>query len=119
MTNMYEIISFEYNDIYDSDYVFGKDEAIETFIKHCKRYVNPEYISKENVSLSTGYTYICYADRSGGDKPMMVLMTGTFTGDMLTRIREALDDLYFNKCEKCDEKISLEWTLCEACRNTL
>ena len=117
MTNMYEIVSFEYNDIYDSEYVIGKDEAIETFMKHCKKYVNPEYILKESTSFSTGYTYISYGDRSGGDKPMMVLMTGTFTGDMLTRIREALDDLYFNKCEECSEKISLEWALCEACRN--
>jgi hypothetical protein len=35
-----------------------------------------------------------YHDRSGGDKPMMVLMTGIFTPEMITAIEDGLKDFY-------------------------
>ena len=115
MSPMYEIVVFEYRTAYDGDYV-AHDNALETFITYCRKYINPREIPKERTEFSWGHTYVSYTDHSGNDKPKMIMLMGLITPEMRSEIKTALDDLYFNTCEDCKAKISLEWCVCAACR---
>ena len=86
-----EVVVFENNSVYDSIKV--TDDAVEVFIDMCKDYVSPEDISQEATSLYNGGTFVTYADISGGDKPMMVMIFG-IKPDMFSKIKEGLEQMY-------------------------
>jgi hypothetical protein len=86
-----EVVVFENNTVYDNEKVH--DDAIELFTSMCKRYVSPEYLSKESTCLHNGGTFVTYADISGGDKPCMVMIFGT-SPDMYEKIKQALEEMY-------------------------
>ena len=50
MNQEFEIIVFENHDSYDSE-MSSKEMAVETFIRMCKKYVNPEYVKKDKADL--------------------------------------------------------------------
>ena len=120
MSEEFEIIVFEHHDPYDGEYV-PKEKAVETFIRMCKKYVNPEYILKKETELNIYKMMVCYTDRSGGDKPSMVSLIGMITPDMIISIKNGITNLYILKCEDCDNEIDLEidskWLVCADCRN--
>jgi hypothetical protein len=62
----------------------------------CVRYVPPEYVS-EYTDFQGTERFVKYHDRSGGDKPMMVLMTGIFTPEMISSIKDSLKNAYINR----------------------
>ena len=115
MAPMYEIVVFEYQTSYDGAYV-AQDNALETYIKYCRKHINPREIPKESTDFSWGHTYVSYTDHSGNDKPKMIMLIGVITPEMRASIKTALDDLYFNRCTECNAKISLEWCVCAPCR---
>jgi len=92
----YQILVFENHDIYTSKIV-PADEAVNTYVDMCVRYVPPEYVSEEYTDFQGTERFVKYNDMSGGDKPMMVLMTGIFTKEMIAAIRDGLNNSYTNK----------------------
>jgi hypothetical protein len=85
----YQILVFQNHDIYTSKIV-SADQAVNTYISMCFDYVPPEYVSEEYADFHATERYVKYHDRMSDDKPMMVLMTGIFTKDMIDAIREGL-----------------------------
>jgi hypothetical protein len=87
----FEIIVFEDQSLYDGSNVIQDEKtAITEFIKICNKYIDPEYYSKEYTFLSFGNLYVSYADKSGGDKPMNILLIGKLTEESKKYIREQL-----------------------------
>jgi len=111
----YQILVFQNHDMYTSEIVHA-GEAVAAYIKLCFEYVPPEYVDEEYTDFHATERYVKYHDRSGGDKPMMVLMTGVFTPEMITAIEVGLKDFYIRRCEEChvvmDEK---DMVICKTC----
>ena len=113
----YEILAFENHSLYDSVYVNTEEEAINNFIKICRRYVNPEYNPKEEVRLTKTKMTISYRDSGGNDKPTMVQLIGVITDELYKTIQEKLKRFYIHNCEDCGVEISLERVVCAECAN--
>jgi len=101
----YQILVFQNHDIYTSKIV-PADKAVATYLKMCFDYVPPEYVDEEYSDFHATERFVKYHDRSGGDKPMMVLMTGIFTPEMITAIEEGLKDFYIRRCGQCNTEIN-------------
>jgi hypothetical protein len=81
----YKLMVFENHDLYDSGLVRA-DEVVDSFVKISLHYV-PE---KDGQFDTDGERMVRFTDWSGGHKPMMVLMTGIFTKEMIAAIRDGL-----------------------------
>lgn len=111
----YHIMVFQNQDMYDSTIV-PANESVATYLKMCLKYVRPEYVPEEHTEFYGSERFINYYDRSGGDKPMMVSMTGIFTPDMITAIEDGLKDFYIRRCEECHVVINeKDMCLCKKC----
>jgi hypothetical protein len=97
----YQILVFENQELYDSD-VVSADKAVDVYIKMCMKYLNPKYIPQENIVFESDERFVKYNDRSGGHKPMMILMTGVFTPEMIRSIKDGLKEMYVKQCIKYD-----------------
>ena len=106
-----EIVAFEDQSPYDSVYILNN--PIGKFIEMCNRYINPKYVLEENAEVFFGQTFVSYCDRSGGDKPMMVMIMG-ITSNMIPEIIKALKELYINKC-RCGKIIEKKMAVCNEC----
>jgi hypothetical protein len=112
----YEVIVFEDQSIY-STAMIPKENLVEAFANMCVEYVNPEYIPQSHTSLKFGKTFVSYSDRSGGDKPMIVLLTGvTVNSDLISAMKDALRKKYLRVCEDCGVEVERKWALCIKCR---
>jgi hypothetical protein len=115
---MYEIVVFEYNSMYDSDTADSSEKALMVFVEMCRKYVSPEYVAQNEAHFDSGDMFLSYADRSGGDKPMLILLIGNITGDMTSNAEEMLKKLYVRLCEDCGTtEIPNTQTICSACAN--
>ena len=95
----YEVIVYENQDIYATAMI-PKENLVEAFTNMCVEYVSPEYIPQSETCLDYGKTFVSYSDRSGGDKPMIVLLTGvTVDSDLISAIKESLRKKYLGVCE--------------------
>jgi hypothetical protein len=112
----YQILVFENQEIYDSLSV-SPDKAVEEYVKKCKYYLPPDCIPRDYTSFESDKMFVKYSDRCGNDKPMMVLMIGLTTPEMIDSIREGIRRLYVNDCEECGKEIDLKWCVCRECRN--
>jgi len=92
MISKMEVIVFENNSVYDHAKVTD-DDAVELFIDMCKDYVSPEDISQESTSLYNGGTFVTYADNTGCDKAMMVMIFGC-QPDIFPKIKKGLQQMY-------------------------
>jgi hypothetical protein len=85
----YKFMVFENHDLYDSG-LSPADEAVYNFVK-----ISLHYVSQEHGQFDTdGERMVRFTDWSGGHKPKMVLMTGIFTKEMITAIRDGLNEPY-------------------------
>jgi hypothetical protein len=91
----YQILVFENHDIYTSKIV-PADEAVNTYVDMCVRYVPPEYVSEEYTDFHGSEKFVKFHDRMSDDKPMMVLMTGIFTKEIISAIEDELKNAYTN-----------------------
>jgi len=70
-----EIIVFENQSIYEQIIVISN--PIEKFIEMYNKYLSD--IPKNTIEISFGKTFISCSDRSGGDKPIMIIIIGITT----------------------------------------
>jgi hypothetical protein len=111
----YQILVFENQDMYYSEIV-SADKSVATYLKMCFKYVPPEYVDEEYTDFHGSERFVKYHDRSGNDKPMMVLMTGIFTPDMITAIEDGLKDFYIRRCSECHIIIKeKDMCICKSC----
>lgn len=117
----FEIATFEYSDLYDGINTVEPENVVNEFMKQYTRYLSPEYYPEEEVWFSKGRLWLAYADKTGGDKPMMVMLMGPITHELIAQIKEAVRLLYVKTCGDCGKEIpkeySRKWALCEPCRN--
>ena len=113
----YEILAFENHSLYDSVYVNTDADVVNAFVKMCRRYVNPEYNTEEEVRLTKTKMTISYRDSGGNDKPTMVQLIGVITDELYKTIQEKLKRFYIHNCEDCGVEISLERVVCAECAN--
>jgi hypothetical protein len=96
--------------------VVPADKAVATYLKMCFKYVPPEYVAEEESDFHATERYVKYHDRTGNDKPMMVLMTGIIAPEMITAIEDGLKDFYIRRCEECSVVIKEKHMLiCKTC----
>ena len=73
----FQIIIFEDQSLYNgTSEIQDEKEAIKKFLDYCEEYL---HYSKEYTHLSIGDLYVSYADNSGGDKPLNILLIGKLT----------------------------------------
>ena len=115
---MYEILVFEHNSLYDYCTRGTSDTALHVFVEMCREFVNPEYVLENETSFDSGSLFMSYADRSGNDKPMLVLLIGTITEDMIALAGSELKKLYNRMCEDCNNvEIPITTRVCRECAN--
>jgi len=96
----YEILVYEHNSMYDMRDA-NSANVVNVFLDTCRDYVNPEYVDKDSVHFDSSSRFVSYADRSGNDKPMLVILIGTITDEILLEIEDGLKKLYVHVCEDC------------------
>ena len=113
---MYEILAFEHNTIYDATSSETSENALDTFIEFCSEFVSPEYIPEDLTAFNSGRLYMTYADRSGNDKPMLVMLIGHITEEMISMACARLKKLYARICEDCNvNEVPITKSVCSEC----
>ena len=117
----YEIAVFEYSDLYDGDEDVSPDKVICELIVYYKRYFVSRNVDEGDVWLQRGRTWLSYADKAGGDKPMTLMLIGSITDELVANLKEEVKKLYIVKCEDCGIVIPKDrhhnWLICRDCRN--
>jgi len=81
----FQIIVFEYQSLYDgTSEIQDEKEAVKKFLDYCEEYLQ---YSKEYPHLSIGELYVSYADNSGRDKPLNILLIGKLTQESKDHIK--------------------------------
>lgn len=113
----YEIAVFEYSDLYDGAPILPADKVVQTFIEQFRRHLNPEYYPEDEVWFNRSRLWLSYRDKTGGDKPMTVMLIGQITDELVTEIKEAVDRLYIKKCPDCEKNMpkKWKWPVCKVC----
>ena len=88
MDTDFEIATFEYSDLYDSSNRVPKDQVVNQFIKQYIRYLSPEYYAEDDICFSKGRLWFSCSDKTGGDKPMTIMLIGPITDDLIKEIKE-------------------------------
>jgi len=110
----YEILVFEHNSMYDMRDA-NATNVLDVFLETCRQYVNPEYVGQDSVHLDSSKRFVSYADHSGNDKPMLVILIGTITDEMLVDIQDGLKKMYMHFCEDCGNEIVILRTGVRVC----
>ena len=117
----YEIAVFEYSDLYDGDEDVSPDKVICELIVYYTRYFVSRNVDEGDVWLQRGRTWLSYADKAGGDKPMTLMLIGSITDELVANLKEEVKKLYIVKCEDCGIVIPKDrhhnWLICRDCRN--
>ena len=90
---LYEIIVFESQDIYDYETATNAN-VLKKYLEACRKYVSPEYLPESETRFSSSMQTVSYCDRSGGDKPCIVLLVGAMTDALKKAIQEGLQEFY-------------------------
>ncbi len=84
----FEIIVFENQSLYNgTSEIQDEKEAVKKFLDYCEEYLQ---YSKEYTHLSIGDLYVSYADNSGGDKPLNIILIGKLTEESKDFIKTEL-----------------------------
>ena len=114
----YEIAVFENSDLYDGAPRVPADKVVDEFMKQFKRYLSPEYYPEDEVWFGQGRLWFSYRDKTGGDKPMTVMLLGHITDELVAEIKTAVALLYVKRCADCGKDMpkKWKWPVCEVCR---
>ena len=105
----------------------GYSQEIVKYVDEMKRYMalrflnegeQPEYYPEDEVWFMRSRLFLSYRDKTGGDKPMTVMLIGPITEELVTEIKVAVARLYVKRCPDCGEKMpkKWKWPVCEVCR---
>ena len=86
----YEVVVFENNSAYDN----RKITDLSRYIEICKYYMNPQFLNKEDVTIWYCSSFISYADKSGNDKAMNIVLVGKLKPEDFKFVEEELGKLY-------------------------
>jgi len=100
----YEILVYENNSMYDTR-TANSGNVLDVFLDTCRQYVNPEYVNQDSTEFHSSNKFVSYADRSGNDKPMLVILIGTITDEMVVAIQDGLKKMYTHFCEDCGKEM--------------
>jgi len=116
----FEIITFEYSDLYDGKYRVSAEEVVQAFMKQYVEHLSPEYYPEDEICFDRGRLWLSYADKTGGDKPKHVMLIGNITEELVAEITAAVSKLYLKNCGDCGKELpkdlSSKWALCLTCR---
>jgi len=116
----FEIAVFEYSDPYDRVSTVPADKVVEKFMEQFRRYLNPEYYPEDEVWFMRSRLFLSYRDKTGGDKPMTVMLIGPITEELVAEIKAAVAKLYIKACPDCGKDMpnvkSTKWEVCAVCR---
>ena len=114
----FEIVVFEYSDLYDGAATVPADKVLDEFIEQYKSYLSPEYYPEDEVWFMRSRLFLSYRDKTGGDKPMTVMLIGLITDELVAEIKAAVAKLYIKKCPDCGKEMpkKWKWPVCEVCR---
>ena len=114
----YEIAIFEYSDLYDGDEDVSPDKVVCELIEYYTRYFVSRNVDEGDVWLQRGRTWLSYADKSGGDKPMTLMLIGSITDELVANLKWAVAKVYVKTCGECGKEIKSKCrALCEECRD--
>ena len=91
MTDMFEIVVFEYSDPYSGEEMVSRQNVVKEFVKAYKKFLPCE---KDDIVSWRGRTWLSYVDKSGNDKPMTIMLIGTITKELEQEIERAVEDIY-------------------------
>jgi hypothetical protein len=90
----FEVIVFENQSLYagTENEIKDEKEAIKRFLDYCEEYSCYLFGSdeKEDRTLTFGKLYVSYADDSGVDKPLNILLLGKLTEESKEHIKSKL-----------------------------
>ena len=89
----FEILAFEENELYDGE-ITDSNNVLEEFVKFYKRYFIIYEIPRESISFNGGIMFISYSDKSGGDKPIMLMLVGKLNETLINEIKTEIEKLY-------------------------
>jgi hypothetical protein len=85
-----------------------------------KCHLNPEYYPEDEVFFLRSRLFLSYSDKTGGDKPMTVMLIGPITEEIVAEIKAAVAKLYIKACPDCGKDMpnvkSTKWEVCKVCR---
>ena len=134
----FEIITFEYSDLYDGKYRVSAEEVVQAFMKQYVEHLSPEYYPEDEICFDRGRLWLSYVDKTGGDKPKHVMLIGQITDELVAEIQAAVSKLYLKNCgarcaratppapprcsccwdcgKELPKDLSSNWALCLTCR---
>ena len=115
----FEIAVFEYNDLYDSNPRVKSTEVVKVLIENYKRYLSPEYYAEDDVWFMRSRLFLSYRDKTGGDKPMTIMLIGPITDELVAEIKTTVERLHIKKCADCGKELPKKhkWPVCRDCIN--
>ena len=122
---MFELQCYEYMDCYDGDMVTS-DQAVAAFVAMCRRHVDPRRVLQKHTEIDIGTLFMAYKDKSGNDKPKLVLLMGPLTQEMKSEAQAALAAMYTQECSwyikgggTCKTVVPLGGGLCKPCHKAM
>ena len=118
MSSQCEVVIFENQSVYGSRLLPAEGIAA-AYVKICAEYIHPQFVPESNTALNYGNTFITYRDRSGNDKPFLIVLMGvTVDTALVAAIKLRLKELYVVRCGDCGNLVEdRRWALCLKCRN--
>jgi hypothetical protein len=110
----YQILVFENQRIYDSFYV-SAENPVEEYVNKCATYMPRPNVLPENTRFISDKTWVKYSHKKGGKKPLMVMMIGPTTPEMIDSIQQKLKRIYIDNCEICGKDIDFRHCVCREC----
>jgi hypothetical protein len=83
----FEVVVFENQSLYDGTHeIQDEKEAVTRFFDYCEKYS----FGSDEKTLTIGNLYVSYADTSGEDKPLNILLLGKLTEESKEYIKKNL-----------------------------
>jgi hypothetical protein len=99
------------------DHIYAtKENVITQYINTCEKYIDPDIIDENDVTLDVGYRFMCYKNKKGNE---LIMLVGLLTDNLISDIKLSLKMIYIQSCEDCGVIISKHYCICNVCRETM
>jgi hypothetical protein len=89
----FEILALEQHELYDGE-ITDSNNVLEEFVKFYKRYFINYELPRESILFNSSIMFISYTDKSGGDKPLMLMLIGKLNETLINKIKIEIEKLY-------------------------